>query len=171
MAGEIHLSLCQRAWVTMSSDGPAQCKGLELLLTQFAGDDDGGQEREAHADADALLHRFDAGELGDMAGTDVLEGEGAIEFGAIAASSSVSSRCWPARSAGLTMRRLVRGWLGIATEKDSLSAQARGIEAEGLEGVSHMSRARSILPVSSSTARELSRWGRKAISTCGKRRR
>lgn len=101
--------------------GPA--KGLELLLTQFAGDDDGGQEGEAHADADALLHGFDAGELGDMAGTDVLEGEGAIEFGAIAASTLSEQQVLASEIGRFDDATAGEGMACIATEKDSLSAQ------------------------------------------------
>ena len=60
MAGEIHLSLCQQ---DMRDDvegrtGPVQ--GFEMVLAQFAGDDDRRQQADSHAEGDALLECLNA---------------------------------------------------------------------------------------------------------------
>ena len=80
MAGEIHLSLCQMMWVPMSRGGPAQFERFEMMLAEFAGDDDGRQEADAHAEGDALPDCLNAGKLGYVGGTNVRQGENAVEF-------------------------------------------------------------------------------------------
>lgn len=64
--------------------GPAE--RFELVLSQFARYDDGGKQSDAHADEDALLHGFNAGELGDVAGAYVLQGESALKAETVSAA-------------------------------------------------------------------------------------
>ena len=61
-------------------------ESFELVLTEFARDDDGWKQSESHPGANALLDSFDAGELGDVAGANVLHCEHLVEFGAVAAT-------------------------------------------------------------------------------------
>src|ERR1700728_1261764 len=116
--------------------GPME--SLELALAQFAGDDDGRKQGEAHADADALLHGFDAGELGDVTGTHVLKRKRAVELGAIAAPGFGEQERLAGEIGGLDGAAIGERMAGIAEEIDPFSADEQGAVRGGGGSVAHV---------------------------------
>ena len=99
-----------------------------MMLAEFAGDDDGRQEAQSHAERDALPDCLNTGKLRYVGGTNVRQGENAVEFLPVTASR-FSKQQILSREIG----RLYR-WFGckrvawIGQQENLLGAQADGLD-------------------------------------------
>jgi len=112
-------------------------EGFELLLAEFACDDDGGEQAEAHSGEDTLLDGFDAGELGDVAGADVEHGHLLVELEAVAASALGKQQGLAGHVGGLDGSLGGERMAGMRKQEDSLGAEQDGLDGGVGAGLDH----------------------------------